>query len=258
LAHPPQGRRSSSIERAGPSLSAVEEPSMSDVAAASSAAAPAKDASFVLRKLHSLTGIVPIGAFLLFHLFENLKLGLSAEAYETSIRHLWEMAPRPVFYAIEVGAIFVPILFHSVYGFWIWYQGSSNAIAYGYRRNWMYALQRWSGLVAFAYMGLHIWQLRVFPEGHLALARPTPESLTTFEHVAHAITPAWSTVAYLVGGIAAAFHLGNGLYGFAYSWGLASGRSAQRKVEVAGYVLFVLLSAAVIYTVFTVRHLNAV
>ncbi|HYG68104.1 MAG TPA: hypothetical protein VD838_10610 [Anaeromyxobacteraceae bacterium] len=230
---------------------------MSDVAVAS-AAASAKDSSFFLRKLHSLTGIVPIGAFLLFHLFENLKVGLSAEAYETSIRHLWELAPRPVFYAIEVGAIFVPILFHAIYGFWIWYQGASNAVHYGFRRNWMYALQRWSGLLAFAYMGLHVWQLRVFPDGALALSRPTAESLTTFEQVGNAIAPAWATVAYLVGGIAAAFHLGNGLYGFAYSWGLAVGRSAQRKVEVAGYVLFVLLSAAVIYTVFTVRHLHVV
>jgi succinate dehydrogenase / fumarate reductase, cytochrome b subunit len=231
---------------------------MSDVAAASSAVAPAKDHSFVLRRLHSLTGIVPIGAFLLFHLFENLKVGLSAEAYETSIRHLWEVAPRPVFYVIEVGVLFVPILFHSLYGFWIWYQGASNAIAYGYRRNWMYALQRWSGLVAFAYMAFHVWQLRIFPEGQLALARPTADSLTTFEQVANAMAPAWATMAYLVGGIAAAFHLGNGLYGFAYSWGLAVGRRAQRKVELAGYVLFVLLSAAVIFTVFTVRHLHAI
>lgn len=228
---------------------------MSEVA---SVAAPAKDHSFVLRKLHSLTGIVPIGGFLLFHLFENMKVGLSKEAYETSIRHLWDLAPRPVFYAIEVGVLFVPILFHALYGFWIWYQGSSNALHYGYRRNWMYALQRWSGLVAFAYMGLHVWQLRVFPEGHLSLARPDDASLTTFGQVANAITPAWATIAYLVGGIAAAFHLGNGLFGFAYSWGLAVGREAQRRIELAGYALFVLLSAAVIYTVVTVHQLQAI
>lgn len=219
--------------------------------------AAASDRSFALRKLHSLTGIVPVGAFLLFHLFENLKIGISADAYEASVRHLWELAPRPVFYAIEMGVLLVPILFHALYGFWIWYQGSSNALRYRYRRNWMYALQRWSGLVAFAYMAIHVWQLRMFPEGQLALVR-SDDQLTRFSHLAYAITPAWATGAYVVGGVAAAFHLGNGLNGFAYSWGLAVGRSAQRRVELLGYAVFLLLSAAVIYTVATVHQLNAV
>jgi len=221
--------------------------------AVATTAAPAKDHSFLLRKLHSLSGIVPIGGFLLFHLFENMKIGLSPDTYEESIRHLWEMAPRPVFYVIELAVIFVPILFHSLYGFWIWYTGQSNAGQYGYRRNWMYTLQRWSGLVAFAYMAWHVYELRFAP----GVFRPTAENLTKFREVADAITPAFGTIVYLVGGIAAAFHLGNGLFGFAYSWGLAVGRKAQRNVEMLGYLVFVALSAAVVYTVLTVHNLGA-
>ncbi len=224
---------------------------MSEAAAVT--AAPAQDHSFLLRKLHSLSGIVPIGGFLLFHLFENMKVAISPEAYEESIRHLWGVAPRPVFYAIEVLVLGAPILFHSIYGLWIWYTGQSNAGAYGYRRNWMYTLQRWSGLVALAYMAFHVWELRLAP----GLVRPTDADLVKFKEVAHAITPVFKTIAYVVGGIAAAFHLGNGLFGFAYSWGFASGRKAQRNVEFAGMVLFVLLSAAVVYTVVTVHQLAA-
>ncbi|MGC3998393.1 MAG: hypothetical protein QM767_13330 [Anaeromyxobacter sp.] len=220
------------------------------------AAAPASDRSFLLRKLHSLTGIVPVGAFLLFHLFENTKLWTSPAAYETSIRHLWDIAPRPLFYAIEVGLLAVPILFHALYGFWIWYQGESNTGSYGYLRNWMYTAQRWSGLIAFAYMAFHVWQLRIMPDGALALARPDEASLTTFGQVARAITPIGSTLFYLVGGIAAAFHFGNGLFGFAYSWGLAVGRKAQQRVETLGLIVFVVLAAAVIATVFMV-HVHA-
>jgi succinate dehydrogenase/fumarate reductase cytochrome b subunit (b558 family) len=220
--------------------------------AATVTAAPAKDSSFLLRKLHSLSGIVPIGAFLLFHLFENLKIGLSPDTYEESIRHLWEMAPRPVFYTIEIVVLGLPILFHSLYGFWIWYTGQSNAGAYGYRRNWMYTLQRWSGLFAFAYMAFHVWQLRIAPGGQFMLGRG-PNELTKFREVADAITPVGYTIVYLIGGIAAAFHLGNGIFGFAYSWGLAVGRKAQRNVEALGMGVFVLLSAAVIYTVITVH-----
>ncbi len=211
-------------------------------------AAAARDHSFALRKLHSLSGIVPVGAFLLFHLFENLKVGLSPHAYETAIRELWELAPRPVFYGIEIFLLGVPILYHSLYGFWIWYTGQSNAGQYPYRRNWLYTAQRWSGLVVFAYMALHVWQLRVMPEGRLSLARGA-DDLTTFRQVYDAVTPLGWTAVYLVGGISAAFHLGNGLFGFAYSWGLAVGRKAQERVEVAGWAVFLALSAAVIYTV---------
>ncbi len=212
------------------------------------AVAPARSHSFALRKLHSLSGIVPVGAFLLFHLFENLKVGLSPQSYEAAIRELWELAPRPLFHLIEVGLLGVPILFHALYGFWIWYTGQSNTVAYPYRRNWLYTVQRWSGLVVFAFILAHVGQLRIMPEGRLALLRSAGE-LTTFHEVQTAVTPLFWTVAYLVGGISAAFHLGNGLFGFAYSWGLAVGRQAQRRVEVAGWVLFLALSAAVIYTV---------
>jgi len=212
-------------------------------------AAPAKDYSFALRKLHSLSGIVPIGGFLLFHLFENLHIGLSPTHYEESIRSLWSLAPRSVFYLIEICVLGVPILFHGIYGFWIWYTGQSNSMAYPYRRNWLYTAQRWTGLVAFAYMILHVWQLRIMPEGHLALLRPTDGDLTKYSEVFHAVSPLGWTVVYLIGGISAAFHLGNGLFGFAYSWGLAVGRKAQARVELLGWIVFLALSAAVIYTV---------
>jgi succinate dehydrogenase / fumarate reductase, cytochrome b subunit len=215
-------------------------------------AAPARDHTFALRKLHSLSGIVPVGAFLLFHLFENLKVGLSPQSYETAIRELWELAPRPLFYLIEIFLLAVPILFHGLYGFWIWYTGQSNTQQYPYRRNWLYTAQRWSGLIVFAYIVVHVWQLRVMPGGHVALLRDET-NLTSFQEVKDAITPALWTAVYLVGGISAAFHLGNGLFGFAYSWGLAVGRRAQARVELAGWALFLALSAAVIYTVATIH-----
>jgi len=211
-------------------------------------AAPAKDHSFLLRKLHSLSGIVPVGAFLLFHLFENLKIGIGPRAYEEAIHSLWGIVPRPLFYAVEVGLLLVPILFHSLYGFWIWYTGASNTAEYPYRRNWLYTAQRWSGLVAFAYMALHVWQLRIEP----GLLRG-PNDLPTFAHVQHAVTPLLWTVVYVVGGIAAAFHLGNGLFGFAYSWGLAVGRKAQARVELAGWGVFLALSAAILFTVYRIH-----
>jgi succinate dehydrogenase / fumarate reductase, cytochrome b subunit len=204
-----------------------------------------KDNSFFLRKLHSLTGIVPVGGFLIFHLVENLKAANSPEVYNTAIKDLWNIAPRQWFYIGEVGLLFVPILFHSIYGFYIWYTGAANATHYRYRRNWMYSLQRWSGLIAFLYMGYHVWTLRFAP----GVFRPTDDTLTKWMEVQEAIIPGWATAIYLLGNISAAFHLGNGLWGFAYSWGLAVGRRAQQLVELAGWGLFLLLSAMSIHII---------
>ena len=48
---------------------------------------------------------------------------------------------------------------------------------------------------------------------------------------------------YILGTLGVAYHLGNGLYGFAWSWGLAASRRALRGVQTAGIVLFVILLA---------------
>src|SRR5437016_1299594 len=126
---------------------------MSDVAAAETSPHLEKDWSFVLRRLHSLSGLIPIGGYMAFHLFENLKATISPDVFNVMVaREIWGIAPRPVFYAIELCVLIIPILFHSLYGFYIWYTGKSNASQYGYRRNWMYTLQRWTGLIGFAYL----------------------------------------------------------------------------------------------------------
>jgi succinate dehydrogenase / fumarate reductase, cytochrome b subunit len=210
-------------------------------------AAPAavKDPSYLLRRLHSLSGIVPIGGFLVFHLFENMQSQNGAEAYESHVvKAIWSIAPKAVFIpVVEFGLLFLPILFHSLYGFWIWYTGQSNASQYGYRRNWMYTMQRWSGLVAFAYMAFHVGSLRF---GHGGL---TKDTLTTFNEVSEHLAPTLTMLFYVVGSVAASFHLGNGLYGFSQAWGLAVGRKAQRNVEFVGWVLFIALSAAALYSI---------
>jgi succinate dehydrogenase / fumarate reductase cytochrome b subunit len=220
----------------------MEDPRMS--AAAATHAVSTRDASFLLRRLHSLSGIVPIGAFLCFHLFENMQSQLGAEAYETHVvKAIWSIAPKEVFIpVIEFGLLFVPILFHSLYGFWIWYTGQSNASQYGYRRNWMYTMQRWSGLVAFLYMAFHVSVLR-FAHGGLMKTE-----MTTFREVSEHLAPAGILIIYVIGSVAAAFHLGNGLYGFSQAWGLAVGRKAQRSVEFAGWLLFLGLSAAAVWS----------
>jgi succinate dehydrogenase / fumarate reductase, cytochrome b subunit len=58
---------------------------------------------------------------------------------------------------------------------------------------------------------------------------------------------------YVIGTVATIFHFANGLNGFAWTWGLAVGRTAQRRVRALAWLLFVALSFATLNILFTMR-----
>ena len=111
---------------------------------------------FLLRRLHSLSGIVPVGAFLLEH-FISTPLPPAVYAYAEQVSFLTGL---PFLIFLEVFGIYLPILYHSLYGFFIWFRGESNIISYPWAGNRMYAAQRWTGAIAFFYMLWHTWTLR--------------------------------------------------------------------------------------------------
>ena len=78
----------------------------------SSSTISTSDRSFLLRRLHSLTGIVPIGGFLLFHLFENASARNGAHAFNETVE---KIASMPYLYALEIGMLMIPILFHRLH-----------------------------------------------------------------------------------------------------------------------------------------------
>ena len=113
--------------------------------------------SFIWRKLHSLSGIVPIGAFLLEHLLSNFEALKGPAAYGAQVRFLNCL---PLVRVLEWTFIFIPILYHGIYGVYIWLRGKSNVVYYPWAGNWMYVAQRWTGIVAFAYIVQHVLRQR--------------------------------------------------------------------------------------------------
>ncbi len=113
--------------------------------------------SFVWRKLHSLSGIVPIGAFLLEHILSNFEALKGPAAYGAQVRFLNSL---PLVRVLEWTFIFLPILYHGIYGVYIWLRGQSNVVYYPWAGNWMYVAQRWTGLIAFAYIVQHVLRQR--------------------------------------------------------------------------------------------------
>ena len=123
--------------------------------------------SFWLRRLHSLSGIVPIGAFLVEHFISNAFATRGPAAYTKQVELL---SSFPFVVGLELFGIWLPILYHALYGFYIWYRGDSNLSEYPWTGNWMYAAQRWTGTIAFFYMVWHTWHLR-FTGVHLLVIR---------------------------------------------------------------------------------------
>ena len=65
--------------------------------------------SFIWRKLHSLLGIIPIGAFLLEHLLSNFEALKGPAAYGVQVKFLNSL---PLVRVLEWVFIFLPILYH--------------------------------------------------------------------------------------------------------------------------------------------------
>ena len=89
-----------------------------------SAAATDSKTSYFLDKLQSLSGVIPIGAFLLEHFWSNSYALVSVQKYnEVSV----ELQSIPWRIVVEACVIWLPILFHGFYGIYIWWMGKSNA-----------------------------------------------------------------------------------------------------------------------------------
>ncbi|HEX7252471.1 MAG TPA: succinate dehydrogenase cytochrome b558 subunit [Thermoanaerobaculia bacterium] len=194
--------------------------------------ADASSRHFWLRRLHSLSGIVPVGGFLAFHLYENYQATRGADAYN-EMTHKLQTVPFAV--ALEIFVIAIPLLFHGVYGLFITGTARPNVISNTYVRNWMYFLQRITGVIVFAFILFHYWTTRLVQlQDH--------ESLDLFRQVQAAVANPWIFAFYIAGILSATFHLANGIWSFSIVWGLSIGPGAQRRMMYVSIAVFLVLS----------------
>jgi len=171
-----------------------------------------------------LSGIFPIGAFLVEHYISNAYATKGALAYNKQVEFLTSF-PFVVF--LEIFFIYIPILYHSFYGFYIWYRGESNVgPAYPWVGNWMYTAQRWTGIIAFFYIGYHVWTMR-FSGVHLLT-----HSEAAFNKVYESFQNPWVVAFYFIGIVAASWHFAYGIWLFAAKWGITVGDGARRRFGV--------------------------
>lgn len=202
--------------------------------------------SFVLRRLHSLTGIIPVGAFLFEHiLISNSTAITGPHAYERQVSFL---ANLPLVFFLELFGIWIPIAFHALYGFYIWYRGDGNTAAYPWSGNWMYTAQRWTGGIAFVYIVWHTYTMRF--TGTDLHDRPD----LSFAKVAAEVHNPWLLAFYAIGLIAASWHFAYGIWLFCAKWGIVSGDKAQKRLLRLCLAFFVLLGVVGLVSLYTFRY----
>jgi len=189
---------------------------------------------FILRRLHSLSGIVPIGVYLIFHIMlANASVLGGPERFDAAVEAI-AVLPPPVLLAVEVLAIYLPLLFHSLYGFVRVSEAElSNPLRHDYLGSYLYTLQRITGVIAFLFIGWHVYTTRFqyyFAGAHIDYAMMRGIM----------IDPVRFSI-FLVGTAASVFHFTNGIWTFAITWGLTIGRRAQRTLRAASFAAFLVM-----------------
>lgn len=217
---------------------------------------------FLLRRLHSLTGIVPIGVFLLAHLTTNSsllwgKFGLrghdathafakdGVSLLEGGVAYFqkevtWINTQIPHLLLIEI-VLWTSIAFHSLFGLYIARTGRSNVANYPFGGNWRYALQRFSGYFGILFIFYHVATLRwgwtfLVPSGTKWSAEFAASTLASaIQGSTEGLTVVGLLIAgfYFAGVTLLVFHFANGLWTAAITWGVTVSRGAQRRWGIA-------------------------
>lgn len=190
----------------------------------------ADNREFFYRRLHSLLGVIPVGLFMTQHLVVNHFATKGEEAFNQAAGF---MGSLPFVLVLETLVIFLPLLFHAIYGLYIAFTAKNNPGRFGYFRNWMFVLQRWTGVITLIFVAWHVWETRV----QAALGAEV-----NFQMMENILDNPFMLVFYIVGVLSAIFHFANGLWSFCVSWGIAVSPRSQRIVTYATLLVFLALS----------------
>jgi len=187
--------------------------------------------------LHSLTGII-FGGYVVVHLLINATLlqgGTGAtDIYQLQVDKIHSL---PWLVVIEWTFIYLPIIFHTLYGISIIFTGRPNTNRYGYGKNYFYVAQRVSAILLVLFLLFHVLGMK----GLLGSAFTFDPHLATQTTVRHITANAFvAYVVYPIGILAGTFHLANGFWTAAITWGLTVSRRAQQRWGAACVGLFVI------------------
>jgi succinate dehydrogenase / fumarate reductase cytochrome b subunit len=194
-----------------------------------------QDAHFLFRRIHSLLGLLPVGGFLVFHLWENSQSRFGSKHYNEHVFGWLQGLNYLTF--LEIFLIALPILLHGGYGLMILQKGKTNLKTYPWQGNLRYMLQRVSGVAILLFLLLHVGWTRIW-----SLWEPSIKA-DLFNHMQLLLSHPVTFLLYFFGLLLSVYHLCNGLWSMAISWGLTTTPQAQ-----ALWLLFCTLLALLLFS----------
>ncbi len=193
--------------------------------------------NYVMHRIHSITGVMPVGYYMVQHLALNTFSIAGAEKFNAVIE-FFEGMPKHFLLAMEVGMIWIPLLFHAIYGLFIISRAKNNYFTtkYKWSENRMFFLQRVSGIAIFAFLLYHVFTTTV--------AKYVSGNAETIKYAAMAerFQNPIVLAAYVLGILAASYHLGYGLWNFCIRWGITVTDAAQQRIQKISGVVFIAIT----------------
>jgi len=181
------------------------------------------------RRLFSLSGVVPLGAFLVLHAATNFRAVRGEAAFLAAVRLHERIPALPL---VEAVFVFAPLTVHAALGLWLVAARRPLHEPTPYPGG-VRAAMRVTGVLVAAYLAMHLSELRFRAPG----VRPTGGELLTvlasdLSATSHGVP--WRGIAYLLGTGCATFHFSAGLWGF---FATTSAGSRMRERKWAAYCL---------------------
>ena len=214
---------------------------------------------FLIRRLHSLCGLIPVGAYMVVHLIVNASVINGAGTFQNSVLNIHKLgALLPV---VEWTFIFIPILFHAIFGVVIIAGGMPNTHNYPYAANYRYTLQRVTGVIAFFFIMIHVFHMHGWFHNDswlryvvdpLGGGQFKPYNATSTAGLA--LQSIVMVVIYAIGITACVYHLANGIWTMGITWGVWTSPKAQQRASYVCNAFGVLLLAISATALFGMRN----
>ena len=206
----------------------------------------------LLRRAFTVSGVLPLGAFLVVHLATNARALAGEGAFNRAVSGYSRVPGLALFEALFV---FAPLLFHASFGFWLIVARRPLTVPSPYPPMVRGAV-RVTGVLAVAFLAMHLPELRLRSPG----ARPGGAMLLSVLSAdlssLHYGIP-WRGVAYLVGSGCVCFHFAAGLWAFFAGTRHGGPESARRRAAwwaaAVGVTMWVLFVDVVVYHATGVR-----
>ena len=210
---------------------------------------------FLIRRLHSLSGLIPVGAYMVVHLIVNASVINGAGTFQNSVLNIHKLgALLPI---VEWVFIFIPILFHAIFGVVIVAGGMPNTHNYPYAANYRYTLQRVTGVIAFFFIMIHVFHMHGwfheeswlrYVVDPLGGGQFKPYNATSTAGLA--LQSVVMVIIYAIGVTACVYHLAIGIWTMGITWGVWTSPRAQKRASYvcnAFGVLLLAISAAALF-----------